>query len=212
MLTLILDLLFPPNGQTLLARKATPEVLAKLLAPRMREKHTLALFPFGDPMVRALVHEMKYRGSYTAPRLLAQTAIPAIAEYLAEKQVFESFRNTLLIPLPLHPRKERERGFNQSERLARALVAEGFFSKNALAPRALARHRHTESQTLMHSTRTRRENIRDAFRSSDPALIAGRDIILLDDVTTSGATLAEARRTLMKGGASEVLCIAIAYA
>ncbi len=214
MLTFLLDILFPPKENTLLARKATPEALARACTPRKINTHTFAVFPFEDPLIRALIHEMKYRGSKHAPRLLAQAAAPALAEFLAERHMFEEFTEPLVIPLPLHTRKIRERGFNQSERLAREYIVEGLFMENALATSALTRIRYTESQTLLHGARARRENVRGAFAVplEMHGLVEGRDVIVIDDVITSGATLAEARTALKERGAHNVLCIAIAYA
>lgn len=214
MLTFLLDILFPPKENTLLARKATPEALARARTPREINPHIFAVFPFEDPLIRALIHEMKYRGSKNAPQLLAEAAAPALAEFLAERQVFEEFTEPLIVPLPLHTRKIRERGFNQSERLAQALITEGLFTENALVSSALTRIRYTESQTLLRGTRARRENVRGAFTVPEKmqGLVHGRDVIVIDDVITSGATLREARAALKERGARNVLSIAIAYA
>jgi ComF family protein len=114
----------------------------------------------------------------------------------------------LVLPVPLHPKRRREREYNQAELLARLLARQLAipFSKSALR-----RIRSTSSQIGL-TIAQRRENVRDAFRCKDPGQIAHRRVLLIDDVMTTGATAASAVQALLNGGALRVSVLTIARA
>jgi len=111
----------------------------------------------------------------------------------------------LVAPVPLHPRRLQERGYNQSLLLARDLAR----ARNlVLDPAALARVRDTTPQARLAGA-ARRENIRGAF-AADPARVAGRGALLVDDVMTTGGTLEEATLALLQAGARSVDVLVLA--
>ena len=114
----------------------------------------------------------------------------------------EFFEADLLVPVPIHKSRLRERGFNQALLLARDL------GRMAAVPHAeiLARKLKTKSQTSL-GRKDRLENIKDAFICIDKRAVKGKAIILIDDVCTTTATLEECARTLRKAGAREVLAL-----
>jgi ComF family protein len=115
----------------------------------------------------------------------------------------------LIVPVPLHPRRLRERGFNQSGLLA------GEFARRIKAPVSYDALRR-KSQTLPQTRLNREErlrNVKGAFEISDAGKVRGRRILLVDDVFTTGTTLSECARTLKrKGGASEVHALTVTRA
>jgi len=121
----------------------------------------------------------------------------------------------LVVPVPLHASRRRERGFNQSELLAAGLVRALARRKNGIAPHVvkgcLRRLRATPPQTGL-SVAARRENLRGAFAVPDPAVIEGRTLVLIDDVMTTGATLSACARVLHRAGAARVLGLTLARA
>jgi ComF family protein len=132
-----------------------------------------------------------------------------LAEMAAHRLTFvmpEILRGELIVvPVPLHVRRERWRGFNQSEVAATALAE----ALELTVQSALERTVHTKVQKDLHRQQ-RLENVRGVFRVTDKAAVARKQILLVDDVTTTGATLREATNALMSAGAAEVWCIAIA--
>ena len=112
----------------------------------------------------------------------------------------------LVCPVPLHPRRQRERGFNQSELLARSLAAH--FGAE-LAPHLLARVRDTAPQIDLPRAE-RQANVRGAFAVPKPEKAAGKSVLVVDDVFTTGATLRECARVLRRAGASRVLIFTLA--
>jgi ComF family protein len=113
-----------------------------------------------------------------------------------------------LVPVPLHPRKKRSRGFNQSELLARELADR---SGIPFLPELLKRIRSGPPQTTL-SGEERRSNLRGAFAMKRRSSAAGLTLILVDDVFTTGATLTACSHTLLEAGAEEVRAVTLARA
>ena len=150
--------------------------------------------------LRILVHELKYRGRRrVADRLAAELlTAPRVREILGD--------DVVLVPVPLHPRKRRERGFNQSELIARSLRAR---TGCALAQGALVRRKDTTPQAAL-SAAERRRNVKGAFAVRRRAQVAGRVVVLVDDVWTTGATALACARILREAGAVEVRLLSVA--
>jgi len=116
-------------------------------------------------------------------------------------------RATRVVPVPLHPEREKERGFNQAAILAEAL------SKLVALPLtdgALVRTRHTGRHRGGMDAQARRESVEHVFAVTQPRLIAGERILLVDDVFTTGATASACAQALINAGAQEVLVLTIA--
>jgi ComF family protein len=105
-----------------------------------------------------------------------------------------------LIPVPLHPKRLRERGFNQALLLSRAL--EGIPVEKTRA-RLLKRVRHTHPQVRL-DPEERRQNVRGAFKVEDRGMVLGKNLLIVDDVFTTGATVNECARVLKEAGAERV--------
>lgn len=205
----ILDLLFPENclgcgrPETVLCQDCAAE-LPRGLSP----EGALAILDYQDRRVKRAIWLFKYRNKRALAKILAEVVYAALLEELAELRLMKNFREPLLVPMPISRRRFRERGYNQVLLLARELALLG--GEFALTPDALRKTRHTESQVETASRRERLKNLRGSF-SADPAAVRGRNIILLDDVITTGATLSEARRALREAGAKKILCVAVAH-
>ncbi|MCK4915416.1 MAG: ComF family protein, partial [Candidatus Eisenbacteria sp.] len=146
---------------------------------------------------RAMIHALKYQGRTSIARDLARLAVPAaLCACVTPPDV--------VVPIPLHPVRFRQRGFNQSELLAVHLAAR----IGAPMRRALVRARHTQPQAGL-ARRQRLDIAPDTFRAQAGIAGSGR-ILLVDDVATTGATLAAASVELLRTGAAEVVCFALA--
>ena len=171
--------------------------------------------------LRGLIHLLKYEGVTPAQAPLAQMLAEVISELLPPSQVSvqETDANLrhqtgdaklLLIPVPLHRSRRRSRGFNQAELLARA-AQKRLSGKIELVSDALIRQRETVSQVGL-SREERIENMRDAFRVNDRNRVKGRNVIVVDDVMTTGTTLSECARILKRAGANQVWAATVARA
>ena len=148
--------------------------------------------------LRDLILTHKFGRSFNHARLMARLAGETFARHAVHVP-------DGVVPVPLHRRRLAWRGFNQSTELGRAL------GKRLAIPvldRALVRTRHTPPQTrLGHDAR--QANIKDAF-AADPSLVRGKQLLLVDDVCTTGATLHECARTLNRAGAAGVDVLVLA--
>jgi ComF family protein len=113
----------------------------------------------------------------------------------------------LLVPVPLHKRRQADRGFNQSQLIARRLTR---LLDVPLAPHHLKRTRATPSQFQMTSKKERRENLKGAFSVNSRHPFGGRAICLVDDVVTTGSTLGACAEALLKSGAKRVAAVTVA--
>jgi len=168
------------------------------------------LMDYQNPAAQDLIRSLKYDGSGYAAQLAATIVADYLREEISAARTF-SPRRVLIVPIPLHKSRARERGFNQIELVLKALPQEfrdGTFA--TFAPHALARTRETKPQT--HLPRSERlSNVAGAFLAPNVGLVQKTNIFLIDDVTTTGATLANAATPLRRAGA-EVTLLALARA
>ena len=156
-----------------------------------------------DGALRGLIHLLKYDNVLPAATVLGQ----ALAESISQLGPFTADARPLLVPVPLHAGKRRERGFNQSEQILRRAM-EHLPTRLEVAP-VLKRQRYTHSQVGL--TREERiANLRDAFRVTDSRPVKGRAVIVVDDVMTTGTTVSECARVLKKAGAEPVWAATVA--
>jgi ComF family protein len=157
--------------------------------------------------LRSLVHLLKYHGM--------QPIAGRLGALLAD--ILEPFAGTpmLVIPVPMHTVKQRQRGFNHAELLARAAMVEMRRRHPQwvlhLETSLLKRVRVTMSQAGL-TTHQRRQNLRGAFFAPKSARLAGRDVLLVDDIYTTGATVRACSRVLMNAGARSVRVATVARA
>jgi ComF family protein len=156
--------------------------------------------------LRELIHLLKYEQVRPAANVLGRM----LTEAAADLEPFFGVAKVVVVPVPLYSRKLRQRGFNQSEVIARAALKHGVVQDRlTLDASVLERRRETQSQTGL-TRHQRRENIRGAFAVAKPERIAGREVLLVDDVFTTGTTVSECARILRRAGASKVYVTTVA--
>jgi len=129
--------------------------------------------------------------------------LPVMQEWLKPLALVMAEQADLIMPVPLHPRRLKSRGFNQALLLAQGLTA------LPLARDTLIRVRHTRPQVEL-SPKERRENVKGAFAVSRPERVKGKRVLLVDDLFTTGATARECARALQKAGAVQVDILTVA--
>jgi ComF family protein len=177
-------------------------------------ENTFAVFSYGDQTISEAIKLLKYRGikvvAPTFSKYLRENLLDHIAESTMMANLGEN-EEVLVIPVPLYKDRLKKRGFNQSEVIAKNIIKEIGGINLRLDTKTLKRVKNTESQ-VSKMTRTKRLiNLNNSFQINAPENVFGKIIILVDDVITTGATIAECRKTLMKAGARKVISLAVAH-
>lgn len=161
---------------------------------------------YNDPIVRTCIHRCKYEKIHALAPALALLLVEYIDSLDPKPAIFSALPT--VVPIPLHMRKEHTRGFNQS-----ALIAASFARAMRLPYAELLvklTDNDPQAQTKTHAARF--ERMHGVFAVPRPADVRNKNIILIDDVSTSGATLSEAAQTLRSAGAKNILALVTAKA
>ncbi|MCL9971912.1 MAG: hypothetical protein NBV63_00690 [Candidatus Pacebacteria bacterium] len=203
----VFDTLLPRHPRATRARILSDEDIADLATPTVLPGHPWihALLPYHDERVRSLVQAVKYYGERSVGDKVAPFAADYLTELVAEARALSGWENVVLAPIPSSAARLRERGYNQAALFARAIADR--MPDVTYDDTLLTREDRTSQVHIARSQR--KANMQGAFRAHSRA--RGRFVILIDDVTESGATLSDARRALLSSGALDVLAIAIAH-
>lgn len=152
-------------------------------------------------VIKELIHEFKYKGKDYLGFPLSKLMIEFIREYNLPMDCLD-----FIVPIPLHKTRLREREFNQAEVLSK-YISEEF--KGKLLADALLRHRLTKTQTDLE-TDERLLNVKDSFLVNRLEDVKGKNLLIVDDVLTTGATASCAAQTLKRAGANIVFVLTLA--
>lgn len=155
-----------------------------------------------DGGLRELIHLLKYEQVIPAAGVLGSMLARAISKLSLQGAI-------VIIPVPLHRSKKRQRGFNQSELILRAALKKLPELDATLAANVLERSRATVSQIGLTRPQ-RKENLRGAFRVTHPSTVKGAIVLIVDDVFTTGTTISECARVLRRAGAEHVWVATVA--
>ncbi len=169
-----------------------------------------AIFDYKNPVIRHAIWRFKYKNARGFAELFGKKIYEEIIGDLGDDLYVSKSETFLLVPIPLHKKRLRNRGYNQSNLIVRVISKNDTGNIFELTSSALVRIRETNPQAKSIKRAARFENLRGAFRA-DTKQVRGKNIILIDDVTTTGATFSEARKTLLSAGARSVRAYAVAH-
>jgi ComF family protein len=160
--------------------------------------------------LRELVHLLKYQGMRPVAQQLGRMVADSVQSFSSTAP-----RQLVVIPVPMYAAKQRKRGFNHAELIARAAIAEMHRRdpqwKLRLQPSMLRRVRMTASQAGLTIAK-RRQNLRGAFFVPEPGRLKGQHVLLVDDIYTTGATARACSQVLLRAGAASVYVVTVARA
>jgi competence protein ComFC len=209
----ILDIILPRNTLQYKCLRMSDCEVEDMVLDNIRSisrDHMTALFDYRNRSVRMMIWMLKYQKNTEIASKFATALEHYLIGALSDRILFDNFDNPILIPMPLARVRRRERGFNQVELVAHAL----YVSNETLChldATSLRRIKNTQSQTTTIDKEEREENLRNAFHVTKRNMISDRNIILLDDVITTGSTMNEGRVALLDSGARQVWCVALAH-
>ena len=227
----MLDVVFP--SKCILCGKSGSDLCLDCLIdspPAERESATwiFPLYDYRHPSIKKSLWLLKYSGKKRLASVFAKIIYGKILEELSELRIMENFTEPILIPIPLAPKRYHERGCNQAELICKELIKINKVAylrhgvnmqpepiKFTLVKNILIKPKDTEHQAQIRDRFKRLKNIIGSFaiknEKENIKFLKGKNIILIDDITTTGATLAEARRILKKSGARKVIAFTIAH-
>lgn len=189
------------EGVCVFCHAATSGYMCSACGQHLRLDNLVVGAQFSLPIMTALIHAWKFRGLRDITEPLAQL----ISQALLVRPPHH-FKQLVIIPLPMHWLRRRQRGYNQTDLLAAALATQLNLSLNTTA---LKRH-WSPQQSKMRSVNERLENVANTFYCPNPETINHRHILLIDDISTSGQTLSQAAKTLRTAGAASVTAAVVA--
>jgi competence protein ComFC len=211
---IFLEILYPDNATKLLldlVGKTMPEHLSyhQLMISTKYNIQAVSLMDYSEYTVRKLIHIFKYTGDTRVIELLSTILSSYILEYLSEILDMDTIDNLLILPIPLSDNRRKERGFSQLELLLNKSFSNNRSVLSCIRYDILVKIVDTKPQTKLNR-KERLTNVKGVFRLTKDNLVKYKHIILIDDVLTTGATVAEACRVLMKGGAKCVDVVTLA--
>jgi ComF family protein len=234
LLNTILDIIFP--AKCILCGQTGVDLCLECLseAPSAERESASWIFPLYDyryPAIKKSLWLLKYNGKKRLAKVFAENIYDKMLEELSELSVLQNFTEAILIPIPLSPKRYAERGYNQAELICEEIIkinnqrqslkhwpasALGSVSCNLnLQKNILIKIKETEHQARIKNRNIRLKNVIDSFAIKDKEkninLLKGRNIILIDDITTTGATLSEAKKVLKHSGARKVIAFTVAH-
>lgn len=207
----LLDSLLPERRDFTLVKKLDENSIISLpKAPQVVGFDWIhALYHYKDDRVRAIIWELKYRENTLPLGNIGKLLYEEILSVISEIVLFDSDANFVLLPVPITPERRMERGYNQSEHIAKSVLENDVEHILLYAPQWFQKTKETPKQSRSESKNDRMKNLIGCF-DADPRL-EGKYIILIDDVVTTGSTLIEARSTLLEKGTREVYAFTIAH-
>ncbi len=205
-----IDWIFPPrHDERMIAQFTEKEIFSLPKAYDNLPDHTHALFSYKDKRVTALVWEIKYHKNNKALSLVLPLLADLIQDEYAERALFNSWNHCILVPIPSTDAHVQKRGYAHTQYICEKLIS--LLPRSiTYAPSALIKTKHTRAQHKLKDRKARLTNLNGVF-SVNHTLPPHTAIILIDDVTTTGATLTEARRALTEAGAKDILAFTIAH-
>jgi competence protein ComFC len=181
------------------------------LAERPTEESIIALYDYRDQVIKKAIWQLKY---YNIPHLGQKLGELLYTELIEEIQLLQTFSQgspIIVIPVPISKNKKKNRGYNQSEIIARNFRKSSPVKIFDLKTNIIIKKSNTIPQARLTNRNKRLQNIIGSFEIKNIEQIKGKTIIIIDDVTTTGGTMLEIMKVLKKSGAKKVIGFAVAH-
>ncbi len=178
-------------------------------AERGKENWIFSLYDYSNSKTRKLIRYIKKYRDPKLAKMIARKMYSFIYDYLSEEKQLSYFENPLIIPVPISKKRRKKRGFNQNE-----LVAKEFsIHVNGEYKDIVFLTKEIKKQALIQKRNERFKNVKGVYqlKKKDEQHVKNRDIILIDDLTTSGATLIEIQKILKRKRARKIIALTIAH-
>lgn len=187
---------------------------AQLSEIQEENPHITSVFNYHDPIIKKSLWQLKYKNKKVIAEILSQLVSDYLKEEIYEIKAFSPGKPIILIPVPLSKKRQKERGFNQSELIAKNIIKNYPENIFELQNNLILKIKETPPQAKILNKRKRIQNIKDAFILNEKENfqnLRGRTFIIIDDISTTGGTINEIRKLFKKLGAKKILGLTIAH-
>ncbi|MEI7513717.1 MAG: hypothetical protein WCJ74_03805, partial [bacterium] len=173
--------------------------------------YIFSIFYYKNADVKKIIKLIKYKGEREITEYISKILYDYLLEDVGEKLEMYNFSHPIVIPIPATKHRMKKHGFNQCERIVQNIEKLDKNNYFEFSYNTLKKIKENESQAHTKNKIERLKNIKDSFAVYEAEKILGQNIILIDDVWTTGATLDEARKELLMAGARSVVAYTIAH-
>jgi len=211
-INLILDIILPKNIEEVAIEKMSGSDILNTIeeAHEIKNNNYKALFQYKNKLSKKAIWAIKYNKNNIITNKFSCLLYDFILENISDEMIFSNFNNPILIPIPMHPKNLKERGYNQSELIVKDIEKIDNNKNFSFCYNALQKIKETPHQSKLKNKNERLKNLKDCF-FADEKLVKNKNIILIDDVITTGTTMSEATKALKKVGAKKVIGFSIAH-
>ena len=202
----LMDILFIPRNEML-----PSNIFYTLPKPINDHPYIFSIFHYKNSTVKKIIKLIKYKGERKTTQIISRIIYDYLLEDMSDRLVLKNFKKPIIIPIPATKHRMKEYGFNQCERIVKYIDKLDGHKCFDLELGVLLKTKETTSQAHTKNKTERLGNIKNSFGIINPEKIKSRNIILIDDVWTTGATIQEARKELLEAGAREVIAYTIAH-
>ncbi|MFA5652135.1 MAG: phosphoribosyltransferase family protein [Candidatus Paceibacterota bacterium] len=208
----ILDLILPKDIEVIEIENLSETDIINSIpgANELKNDKFKALFQYKNKISRKAIWAIKYNKNQKILNKFSSLMYEYILEEITDEISFSNFNNPILIPIPMHENNLKRRGYNQSELLAREILKKDDGKNFEISINALKKIKETPHQSELKNKNDRLKNLKDCF-CANRDIIKNRNIILIDDVITTGTTMNEAAKTLKNAGAKKVIGFSLAH-
>jgi competence protein ComFC len=210
----LLDMLFP---ESCISCHTRSEIICNNCAPKIRtaeretDTHIFALYDYRDPVIKRAIWDLKYHKHRHLGEKLGKLLYEGMVEDISDIRQYSQGKTILVIPVPISRSRGKVRGYNQARVIAKYFCMSGGDEILELRDDLMIKNIETLPQARITNRTKRIQNIRGAFEIKNPEYVKGRTCIVIDDVTTTGATMNEIIKLLKKSGAKKVIGFAVAH-
>ena len=174
-------------------------------------KNILAVFQYHDPIIKKAIWDLKYHHFPRLGQRLGEILYEEFLEDISDLKAYTEGVPILIIPVPISKNKNKKRGYNQAEKLARGFCKKVNKKVFLLKTNIIKKKKGPIPQARITNRLRRLKNIHNSFKIKNESLVKGKTIIIIDDVTTTGGTISEIMKILKKAGAKKVIGLAVAH-
>lgn len=207
--TYILDTLFP-NHCAVCHKEGfsiCPKCLSNIPLSERLPEDIISIYQYKNPTIKRILWNLKYKGRSFVAKDLSQVMSDKIIGELEDLSIFEDMQNIFLVPLPMSKERLKERGKNHA-----LLLCDAISEKiNIQTLDCLIKTKDTKRQALIKNRSKRLSNVKNSMDMKKGFDVKGKNIVLVDDIITTGATIKEAKRVLRNYGARKIFAIVVAH-